>query len=88
VNQNCSSPIPVTYIAAAILRRLLTAPYGFSGYRWFNSDFFKDPWQWQNLSFSPTPPAGTVYAVEITPYPEQGCIDTVYTTIKILGSNP
>ncbi len=82
VNQNCSSPISGNIHCVGDTSEVLTAPYGFSGYRWFNSDFSKTLGTGQNLSFSPTPPSGTVFAVEIIPYPEQGCIDTVYTTIK------
>ncbi len=34
------------------------------------------------LKFTPPPPDKTVFAVEITPFPGQGCTDTVYTTIQ------
>lgn len=82
VNQNCSSPVSGNTHCLNDSAQVLTAPYGFSGYRWFNSDFSKILGTGQNLSFSPTPPSGTIYAVEVTPYPDQGCIDTVYTTIQ------
>ncbi|MEO7531423.1 MAG: gliding motility-associated C-terminal domain-containing protein [Sediminibacterium sp.] len=81
VNQNCSSPISGNISCARDTAQVLTAPYGFSGYRWFNSDFSKLLGTNQNLRFSPTPPSGTKYAVEITPFPDQGCTDTVYTSI-------
>lgn len=81
VNENCSSPISGNTACGSSSSQLLTAPFGFSGYRWFNADFSKIIGKEITLPLFPVPPQGTVFAVEITPYPDQGCIDTVYTTI-------
>lgn len=81
VNQNCSSPISGNIQCAGDTAQTLTAPFGFSGYRWFNSDFSKLLSNELTLSMAPAPTTGTVFAVEVTPFPDQGCIDTVYTTI-------
>ncbi|MES2003497.1 MAG: gliding motility-associated C-terminal domain-containing protein [Bacteroidota bacterium] len=81
VNENCSSPISGFTQCALDTSQTLTAPFGFAGYRWFNKDFSKLLGTGGNLHFNPIPPPGTVVAVEVTPFPDQGCTDTVYTTI-------
>ena len=85
VNENCSTPISGNTYCLNDKIQTLTAPFGFSGYRWFNSDFSKTLGTEQNLALSPVPLPNTIYAVEVTPFPEQGCVDTVYTTIKFVG---
>lgn len=81
VNENCSSPISGNVYCINTDEQVLTAPFGFSNYRWFNDDFSKILGTDISLKLSPVPPPGTVYAVEVTPFPDQGCVDTVYTTI-------
>jgi gliding motility-associated-like protein len=81
VNQNCASPISGSTQCFNDSMQVMTAPFGFAGYRWFNGDFSKQIGNKQSLTLKPIPAAGTKYAVEITPFPEQGCIDTVYTNI-------
>lgn len=81
VNENCSSPISGNVQCASDTSQTLTAPFGFSGYRWFNSDFSRVLSNTIMLSMAPPPAPGTVLAVEVTPFAGQGCIDTVYTTI-------
>lgn len=82
VNENCSSPISGSVQCAGDTTQALTAPFGFAGYRWFNSDFSKLLDTSITLRFNPAPPVNSVFAVEVTPFPEQGCIDTVYATIE------
>jgi gliding motility-associated-like protein len=36
----------------------------------------------QSLKISPPPPDNTTYALKILPYPDLGCVDTVYTIVK------
>lgn len=81
VNQNCSSPISGNIQCTGDTAQTLTAPFGFSGYRWFNADFSKLLSNEITLSMAPVPTPGNVFAVEVTPFPDQGCIDTVYTII-------
>lgn len=82
VNENCSSPVSGNVQCKGDSAQTLTAPFGFAGYRWFNSDFSKLLGTGNTLSFRPSPPPNSVFAVEVTPYPDQGCIDTVYSTIE------
>jgi gliding motility-associated-like protein len=85
VNDNCESPISGSIQCNNDTAQTLIAPYGFSGYRWFNSDFTKLLGTDISLHFAPPPPPNTVYAVEVIPYLDQGCIDTVYATIQYSG---
>jgi gliding motility-associated-like protein len=81
VNQNCSSPISGSTQCFNDTMQTLIAPYGFAGYRWFSSDFSKVIGTQPSLTLKPLPAAGTRYAVEVSPFPFQGCTDTVYTNI-------
>lgn len=83
VNEDCESPISGNVQCRSDAAQTLTAPYGFASYRWFNNDFSQQLGKGQSLIFNnPLPPSNTRFAVEVTPYPDQGCIDTVYTVIK------
>ena len=79
VNQNCSSPVSGNVYCANAQSLTLTAPFGFSGYRWFNADFSTVLGSDNTLIINPIPPVNTSFAVEVIPYPDQGCLDTVYT---------
>jgi gliding motility-associated-like protein len=82
VNQNCSSPISGNTHCFNDTAQILTGPYGFAGYRWFNgNNLSKVLDTTQSLNIKPLPAQGTEFAVEITPYLGQGCTDTVYTKI-------
>ncbi len=81
INENCTTPITGNVFCTDNTNTKLTAPYGFQGYRWFNSDFSKELGSQNILTLTPALPAGTVLALEITPFPNQGCLDTLYTTI-------
>jgi gliding motility-associated-like protein len=85
VNENCSSPISGNVHCLTDSSQTLTAPFGFAGYRWFNADFSKVLSTDLTLTLTPPAAAGTVFAVEVTPFPGQGCIDTVYATIVSSG---
>ncbi|HVZ25842.1 MAG TPA: gliding motility-associated C-terminal domain-containing protein [Sediminibacterium sp.] len=83
VNEDCDSPISGNVLCKSEANQTLTAPYGFDKYRWFNDDFSQLMGTGQSLTFNnPLPGTGTRFAVEVTPYPDQGCIDTVYTVIQ------
>jgi gliding motility-associated-like protein len=81
VNENCLSPVLGNIVCQNDSALNLTAPYGFSSYRWFNQDFSKVLGTDNTLRQATIPPENTVFAVELTPFPEQGCADTVYSRI-------
>lgn len=82
VNENCSSPISGNTFCEGTTGLSMKAPYGFQGYRWFNKDFTKLLGTENILRTNPSPPAGSLVALEITPYPNQGCLDTLYTKVQ------
>ena len=81
VNQNCTSPVSGNVFCASTEKMTLIAPYGFESYRWFTSDFSKQVGTGNTVTFNPVPATGTRYALEVIPYPDQGCKDTLYTTV-------
>jgi gliding motility-associated-like protein len=82
VDENCLSPVLGNIVCQNDSGLNLTAPYGFSSYRWFNQDFSKVLGTGNKLIQTTIPTENTVFAVELTPFPEQGCADTVYSRIR------
>ena len=80
VNQNCNSPVSGNVYCTNADSLTLTAPFGFGGYKWFTADFSKVLGNDNTLILNPVPPPNTTYAVVVIPFPDQGCLDTVYTT--------
>ncbi len=80
VNQNCSSPISGNVFCSKTEKLKLIAPFGFMDYRWYNNDFSKQLGDSSSLELKPLPQDNTKYALVITPYPQQGCTDTLFTT--------
>jgi gliding motility-associated-like protein len=80
VSQNCTSPVTGNVFCASTEEMKLIAPFGFAEYAWFNGDFSQKLGNSNTLSFKPVPKPNTKYAVELKPYPGQGCLDTIYTT--------
>lgn len=81
INENCTTPVTGNVLCNDIPKLTLTAPYGFMGYRWFTEDFSKELGRSNTLKLSPAPAPGTRLALEIVPYPNQGCQDTLFTTV-------
>ncbi|HCL05956.1 MAG TPA: hypothetical protein DHW64_08335 [Chitinophagaceae bacterium] len=81
INENCGTPITGNVLCNDVPKLTLTAPYGFMGYRWFTEDFSQELGKNNTLKLSPAPAPGTRLALEIIPYPNEGCLDTLYTTV-------
>jgi len=81
VNDNCTTPVTGNVFCTNITGLNLTAPYGFADYKWYTDDFSKLLGNEVVLTITPAPPPKTRLALVITPYPNQGCLDTLYTTI-------
>lgn len=81
VNENCLSPVLGNIVCQNDSALNLIAPYGFSSYKWFNQDFSKVLGTDNIFRQTTIPAENTVYAVELTPFPEQGCADTVYSRV-------
>jgi gliding motility-associated-like protein len=82
VAEDCGTLVKGNVICVGPTSTVLTAPYGFQDYHWFNGDFSKPLGNRNILPLDPLPPPGTKFAVEIIPYPGSGCRDTLYTAIK------
>lgn len=75
---------PITGNSYCIGQKSITllGPYGFSDYFWYNGNLTKQVGHGPSLTISPPPPDGTNYALQIFPYPDLGCVDTLYTTVN------
>lgn len=81
LDENVGSSISGNTYCAGQKSITLYAPNGFAAYDWYNADFSKQIGTGQSITISPPPPDLTTYAIKILPYPELGCVDTVYTVI-------
>lgn len=64
----------------------VTAPLGYMSYHWFNYNFTQSLGTSGSLQLSPPPRPGTEVALEVTPFPGYGCVDTLFQvldTVKI-----
>ena len=82
LNENIGSPVTGNTYCEGQQSITLFAPNGFAAYYWYNADLSKQIGFGQSLRLSPPPPDNTTYALKILPYPELGCVDTVYTTVS------
>ncbi|MEO8172971.1 MAG: gliding motility-associated C-terminal domain-containing protein [Sediminibacterium sp.] len=82
VIEDCGTLIKGNVICNGPMSTILTAPYGFQDYHWFNADFSRSLGNSNILPVNPLPPPGTKFALEIIPYPGSGCRDTLYSVIK------
>jgi gliding motility-associated-like protein len=81
VNSECTSEfVGATYCPDDTTVNV-TAPHGYQGYTWFNSNFTQVLGSQQTISFTPPPAVGTTIAVEVVPYNGYGCLDTLYAQL-------
>jgi gliding motility-associated-like protein len=82
VNTGFRAPVTGASFCPGSLSVTLTAPFGYQGYYWYNSDYSQLLGTGPTLTLSPPPPANTALALAIVPYPGFGCKDTVKVTLK------
>jgi len=82
VNEDAGSSISGNAYCAGQKSITMYAPNGFYEYYWYNADMSKQVGFGQSLTISPPPPDLTTYAIKIIPYPELGCVDTIYTVVN------
>ncbi len=80
VDENCSTPVTGNTYCNGSGPVVLKAPYGFKEYKWFDSQSTLVSTN-NTLRLDPPPPNNTKYRLEIVPFPNQGCYDTLETTI-------
>ncbi len=59
----------------------ITAPYGYSGYTWYDSSLSNVIGSGQVLSLSPAPASGTSIAVKLDPFDGFGCPNTLFARL-------
>jgi len=82
VNSQCSGSFIGASFCPDDAQVVLTAPYGYQNYTWYNSTYTQTLGSTQTLTVTPPPASGTVYAVAIVPYDGYGCPDTLLTSVK------
>lgn len=82
VNSECTGEFTGATFCPNDTEVKVVAPYGFQFYRWMNSDFSRVLGNEQTLLLRPAPAAGTVLAVELTPYNGYGCKDTLFARLQ------
>ncbi len=81
VNTECSSEFTGATYCPDDTAVIVTAPYGYQGYRWFDENFTQQLGDQQIVRLEPPPPPGTRIAVELIPYNGYGCQDTLYANL-------
>jgi gliding motility-associated-like protein len=87
VNAGCQPPVTGAAFCAGAASATLQAPHGYQRYRWLSESFSQVLGSQPSLTITP-PAAGARYALEITPFAGQGCLDTVYATLSSLALPP
>jgi gliding motility-associated-like protein len=81
VNSECSDRFTGAEFCPDDTSVIVTAPYGYQGYQWYDRNFTQTLGNAQTLSFTPPPATGSTVAVILTPYNGYGCLDTLYTDL-------
>jgi gliding motility-associated-like protein len=81
VNSECNSEFVGAVYCPDDTAVIVTAPYGYQGYTWYDNQFTRVLGIQQIITFTPLPIAGTTYAVEVVPYNGYGCLDTLYAKL-------
>ncbi len=63
---------------------VLTAPYGFASYTWYNANYTAVLGTTRLVTLQPPPPVSTLFHVDMVPYPGYGCRDTADAEVTIL----
>ena len=84
VESPCGSPIQVNYDCTYPNITTLTAPPGFQFYNWWDQTYSTLLGTGQQITFNPGPTINTIYWLEMIPFNNFGCKDTVM--VKIDGT--
>lgn len=77
VEDMCGQAIQVNYQCDSPHVTTLTGPPGFQFYNWWNTNFTVLLGTGQQITLNPGPPPNTLYWVEVIPYANFGCLDTL-----------
>lgn len=81
VNSECTSEFTGAVYCNDDTALNLTAPYGYQTYTWWDSSFNNIIGSSQTIRFTPAPPSGSTFAVQVIPYHGYGCLDTFYAKV-------
>ena len=81
VNSECSGEFVGATYCPDDTEIVVTAPFGYEKYVWFNESFTQILGNEQSLRLAPPPPSGTRIAVEMTPFNGYGCLDTLFAVL-------
>ena len=84
VQSICGEAVQMQYDCNYPNETILDAPPGFEIYKWWNKDFTRLLAQGQHAVLNPGPPANSTIWVEMIPYNNYGCTDTM--PVRIYGS--
>ncbi len=84
VTTECSSDLEGSSFCMQDTAVNVAAPGGYLSYRWFNNNFSQVLGTDQVLHIEPLPVPGTIVAVELTPYPGYGCMDTLFQKLDTI----
>ncbi len=82
VQSTCGSPVQVHYECLAPNETTLTAPPGFQFYNWWNAGFTTLLGTGQQLNLNPGPAINTILWVEMIPFNNFGCLDTLLVNLN------
>ncbi|WP_161834397.1 gliding motility-associated C-terminal domain-containing protein [Sediminibacterium soli] len=85
VDENCTTPVTGNTYCNGTDAVVLKAPYGFKEYKWFDEASSTLIGTGNTLRITPPPVGNTKYRLEIVPFPNQGCYDTIETKIIALS---
>lgn len=85
VSPICNGVISGNTLCGGETSLTMTAPFGFQSYNWFADATFPLPpiSTSQTLTMAPVPSVGSIFPVEVIPFPGFGCKDTLYAVIDI-----
>ena len=84
VGSGCSSTIATAAYCVGSNAVTLNAPYGFQTYTWYNDSYTQIIGNQQIVTLTPPPAVGTLFHVDMIPYPGYGCRDTADGVVKLL----
>ncbi len=82
VESTCGNSIDVQYDCSFSGTATLDAPPGFEFYNWWNQNFTSTIATGQHVVLNPAPPANSTVWVEMVPYNDFGCRDTLKVTLE------
>ncbi len=85
VATNCNSVLAAGSVCSGGGGELiLNAPSGLQSYTWWDANYTTIIGSTQNILMNPSPPLGTVFHVDMIPYPGYGCRDTADALVTLV----